>query len=116
MSRAANAGLLSNAAAVRQPVPVITKTIALPEIQAGRFLISCTMFVRSGVRWSTPASLTLIQGTGAQATVAVVRGRLETFCVTVENAGGLSAAWPAIVSCVGVDPVSSTVNCMYADV
>src|SRR5512134_3457125 len=99
--------------AVRQPLPVITMTIELPELQPGRFLISCTMLARSGVRWLGPASLTVVQGTGAQATVAVVRGRPETLLVAVVNAPGLSLAWPAIVSWVGVDPVSSTVNWMY---
>src|SRR5262245_51689789 len=116
MSLAAAAGLLSKANAVRVPVPVITKAIALPALQPGRLMICCTMLATLGVRWLAPASLTRAQAAGAQATVAVVRGRLEMLFAVDRNVVALSLASPAIVSCVAVDPASSVVNCRKADV
>src|SRR5262245_13925752 len=116
MSFAASVAPSSKADAMRAPVPVITRAIALPELQPERPTISCTMLARLGVRWLGPAWWTVVHAAGAQATVAVVRGRLETLPVVDANAVALSLAWPAIVSCVGVDVSSSAVNCTYADV
>src|SRR5262245_49530282 len=116
MSLGADAGVRSKATAMRVPVPVISRTIALPGLQPGRFMTSCTMLARLGVRWLAPASLRVVQAGGAQATVALVRGRLETLLAVVTNAGALSLAWPASVSCVATDVASSVVNCTNADV
>src|SRR5262245_65000247 len=73
------------------------------------------MVTRVGVRWFGPASWATVQDAGVQGTVAAVRGRLEMLAAVVANGGALSLAWPAIESCVGVDVVSSQVNCTYAD-
>src|SRR5688572_2748124 len=116
MSFGARAELPSKATAVRVPVPVITKTIALPEIQPGRFVISCTMLARFGVRWLGPASLAMFQAAGAQGTVAVVRGRLEMLLAVPVNVTALSLAWPANESWVAAEVTSSVANCTYADV
>src|SRR5262245_644913 len=111
MSFAATAELRSKADAIRVPLPVITKAIELPETQPARFTTCCTMLARLGVRWFRPASLAVVQDTGAQATVAVVRGRLDMFEAVDANVGAWSMAWPAIVSWVAVVVASSVVNC-----
>jgi hypothetical protein len=59
--------------------------------------------------------LTTVQGTGAQATVAVVRGRPETFEAVLVNAAELSLASPANVRLVATDQTSSAANCTNAD-
>src|SRR5262245_52496876 len=110
VSFGASVGLESKETAVRVPVPVTTKAIALPEAQPGRFTICCTMLARLGVFSLGPTSLTTVQGTGAHATVAVVRGRPETFKAAFVNAAALSLASPANVRSVAPDQTSSAAN------
>ena len=54
--------------------------------------ISWITAARSGVRWSAVRAPTVGQARGVQATVAVVRGRVEMLRAVVVNAPALSAA------------------------
>ena len=74
-------------------------TMALPGANPGRPTISWIAAAISGVRWSGPASLTLVHsGTLFQATLAEVVVLDVISAEAVENAVALSAAWALIVS------------------
>ncbi|MEX1207139.1 MAG: hypothetical protein WEE36_00830 [Acidimicrobiia bacterium] len=105
----------SNESAVRVPVPVNTNPIGLPGAQSGRDTTSWMTAARSGVRWSAPASPTLVHGGGCQVAVAVVRGRLEGLALVVYGAAEPEASAP-MTRVAGADPVSSTENWIQAPV
>src|SRR6266576_2679381 len=112
----APAGLLSQARAVRWPVPVTIIASALPLAQPGRMTISWTTAVRSGVRSFALASPITVQGTGDQLAEAVVRGRVETLPFALVKVAGLSAARPWIDRLVTSLCVSFDSNWTYARV
>jgi hypothetical protein len=74
--------LPSNASAVRCPLPVMMKAIALPLAQPGRLTTCCITAARLGVRWFAPSWLAL-QAAGDHCTEALVRGREETLKLAV---------------------------------
>src|SRR5262245_63305530 len=67
-----------------------------------------------GVRWATPASLTVFQAAGAQATLAVVVARLAMLPLTAWYVGALSDASARIVRLAAPALTSSVRNCTYA--
>src|SRR5512145_2531371 len=105
----------STASATRLPEPLITKAIALPETQPPRFTTCWTSADRSGVRCAAPASPTVLQAGGLQATEALVRGRAPTLFVPVVKGTALSEASPWTASVVVTLLVSSVWNWIHAD-
>src|SRR6185369_2765344 len=74
-SSGAASGSRSYASATRWPLPVMMSASALPLVHPGRFTISWTTPVRTGVRWAVPAVPTVGHDAGDQGTAAAVRGR-----------------------------------------
>src|SRR5665809_42832 len=81
----------SNDCATRLPDPEMTRARALPDAHPGRSTTSWSTALRSGVRWSTPATNRFVHGGGDHATEAAVRGRLERLNLTVVKGAALSA-------------------------
>ena len=77
-------------------VPLTMIANALPDAQPDRFTISCRTGTRLAVRWSGPASPTVVQAAGAQATLAPVRAREVMFLLTDTKVAASSAASPSI--------------------
>ena len=73
--RGAFAGSMFLLKACRRPVPSTKSTKALPGLQAGREITSCTRVATFGLRCAIEASSTIVQGCGDQATLDVVRFR-----------------------------------------
>ena len=113
-NRGAAAGIPSYASAVRSPLPLTIITNELPLDQPGRSTISWMIGDKSGVRWSGPATPTVVQATGDQCTAAVVRGLDETFPTEEVKAGALTVSWPSMVRDVAPELASSTWNCTWA--
>jgi hypothetical protein len=80
-----------NASAVRCPLPLTMKAIALPLAQPGRPTTCYITAARLGVRWFPPAWPAL-QAAGDHCTEALVRGREETLKLPVAKVAALSAA------------------------
>lgn|SRR5215468_4443414 len=79
----------SKASAVRVPVPVMTKTIALPAFQVDWFTTACTSALKSGVFCAAPRSPCVHAG-GDHATLAPVSGRFVMLLADVEKAEALA--------------------------
>ena len=76
---------------MRFPDPVIMITSELSAAQPVRFTISWMMGDMSGVRWSSPAAPTLVQGGGPQLTQAAVVGREVMLPVALVKVVALSS-------------------------
>jgi hypothetical protein len=72
--------------------------------------ISCTIWARSGVRWSAPAAPRTLQAGGAQSTRASVSGRDEALKAALVKAAASSASSPRICSLDALVVTVSTVN------
>jgi hypothetical protein len=75
-----------------------------------RLTISCTIWVRSGVRWSAPAAPRTLQSGGTQFTKASVSGRDEALKAVLVKAAASSASSPRICNCEAPLVTVSTVN------